>query len=110
MKKNNYDVSTWRLWLATIASYSFYFYLIYEKYNNVNLDGTINSFGIGVMIGTIILIINDILKNKVYNRRFWVLSMLFLPPIALIAYMVQRSKLIKLGNGFSLKKDTSTKK
>ena len=98
-----------RLWIATIVSYIFFFYSIYAKMNpDVAYDFI--GFGNGFIIGTIILTISDIYEYKVFNKRFWMLSMIFMPPIALISYMIQRDKLIRLGEKFIRNRDSSTKK
>ncbi len=44
------------------------------------------------------LLIHDMVKNKVYNMTFWVTSMLIMPQIASIVYLIQRDKLIKFGS------------
>ncbi|MCK5781102.1 MAG: hypothetical protein KAH10_00795 [Flavobacteriales bacterium] len=92
-----------KLWLATIASYSFFLFFIYSIVNNIDLHGFFFGFAIGTTIVTLGLIINDMIKNKIYNRPFWVRSIIFMPPIALITYMIQRDKLIKLGNKLNTK-------
>jgi len=99
-----------RLWIATIVSYIFFFYSIYSKINPDVANDFINGFGNGFIIGTIILTISDIYEYKVFNKTFWMLSMIFMPPIALISYMIQRDKLIRLGGKFNIDRDSSTKK
>lgn len=43
---------------------------------------------------TFIIVLSDIIKNKVYNKTFWVMSMFILPTISPIFYIVRRKKLI----------------
>ena len=52
-------------------------------------------------------------KNKIYNKTFWIITMFILPNIAIIFYLIQRNKLLRLGQKFSyqtLKKNDCTTK
>ena len=35
--------------------------------------------------------------SQIYNKTFWIITMFIMPPIATIFYMIQRNKLIRLG-------------
>jgi len=48
-----------------------------------------------------IIILSDMFKNKIYNRTFWIMTMFIMPTIASIFYLVQRKKLLRLGQRFS---------
>lgn len=61
-----------------------------------------NVYWIILTIG-IVLFINDILYSKVYQKWFWVLSIIILAPITPIYYLFQRDKLIRLGEKFKEK-------
>lgn len=43
-----------------------------------------------------IIVFNDILTNKIYNKTFWIMSMFILTPISPIFYLILRNKLITL--------------
>ena len=49
-------------------------------------------FSIGWMI-----VFFDILKNKIYNKQFWVLSMFFVMPVTPIIYLIRRESLLSTG-------------
>lgn len=42
----------------------------------------------------------DITRNKVYNKPFWLLSMVLVAPLATITYLIQREHVIHLGKKF----------
>jgi hypothetical protein len=44
-----------------------------------------------------IIILSEMLRKKIFNQWFWVLSMFILPVIASFFYMLQRDKLTRLG-------------
>jgi len=52
-----------------------------------------------VMLSAVITIVfaNDMIANKIINRWFWVFSLIVLNTITPIVYLIQREKLIRLG-------------
>ena len=45
----------------------------------------------------------DIIRNKIYNKQFWILSMIIVMPLATLIYLIQRDHLIRLGVKFGTK-------
>ncbi len=99
--KNNFQREQSRMWKLVIIAYTFLIYRIATLFFQFELNDLLNGFGIGISIGAIILLIQDMIKHKVYNRNFWILSIIFLPVIAALVYMLKREKLIKAGSNFS---------
>ena len=64
--------------LGTVNKISTYYY-----------QAGVSMFSIGWMI-----VFFDIMKNKIYNKQFWVLSMFFVMPVTPIIYLIRRKKLI----------------
>jgi len=52
-----------------------------------------------------VILISDMVKNKVFNKPFWILSMLFIPKVAQFFYLIQRSKLIRHGEKLAQEKE-----
>ena len=50
-----------------------------------------------------IIILSDMSRNKIYNRPFWILTMFITPWIAMIVYMIQRNRLMRL-EAFKMKR------
>jgi hypothetical protein len=44
-----------------------------------------------------VITFSDIVKNSILNRRFWLIYMIILPFLAPVFYLLQREKLIRLG-------------
>lgn len=53
-----------------------------------------------IYISLVILAIIDMNRNKIYDKTFWVVSILMFAPISGIIYMIQRDRLIRLGERF----------
>lgn len=60
----------------------------------------INAYYTSLIVG-IVIFANDILYNKVYQKWFWLLSVIILAPITPVFYLFQRNKLIRLGERFN---------
>ncbi len=83
------------IFLAGITlSILFYFGVIPQYFRTISY--VITSM---VWIWTVV----DIARNKVYNKPFWLLSMVLVAPLATIAYLIQREHLHRLGEKFGTK-------
>ncbi len=63
----------------------------------VNIEVIIHFYW-GTLALSIVIFGNDILYNQVYQKWFWLTSVVKLAPITPLFYMIQRTKLIRLGN------------
>lgn len=48
-----------------------------------------------LFFSTFIIILSDMVRNKIENQGFWVFGMIVLPGIVPVVYLVQRGRLIK---------------
>lgn len=55
------------------------------------------SMALILFFSTWIIILSDMVKNHLYNKTFWILTMFILPFISPIFYLTQRKRLIRLG-------------
>jgi hypothetical protein len=88
-------------WAIAIINLGFAIYQILNfslKWDQ-DLSLLLSAYWIILIIG-IVIFINDILYSKVYQKWFWVLSIVILAPITPIFYLSQRDKLIRLGEKF----------
>jgi hypothetical protein len=63
----------------------------------INID-SIYHFYWGTLAIGIVIFANDIFYNNVYQKWFWITSVVILAPVTPLFYIVQRNKLIRLGN------------
>ena len=56
--------------------------------------------GFAFLLLTWMAIIIDMKRNEIFNKRFWILSMLIIPSVTAVFYLIQRKKLIALGKEF----------
>ena len=58
-------------------------------------------FGLTLYFATWVIIISDMTKSNIYNKRFWIMSMFIIPGITQVFYLIQRNRLIRLGSKLS---------
>jgi hypothetical protein len=85
-------------WAIAIINLGFAVYQILNFILNWGKDYSMlfPAYSIILIIG-IVIFTNDIIYNKVYQKWFWVLSVIILAPITPVFYLFQRNKLIRLG-------------
>ena len=105
MKTKEFKISSKIVWILVIGNSLLTLIGIFAK--TLHWSYSENWFTIGLILffSSWIIILSDIYKNKIYNRSFWILSMFILPTISPLVYMIQRNKLIRLGEGFNLNKN-----
>lgn len=54
--------------------------------------------GLIFFLSTWIIVLSDMVKNKIPNNFFWIFSMFAIPTITPIVYLIQRKKLLRIGN------------
>lgn len=64
----------------------------------------INDFLWGLSIGflsvIIVVMVFDAYKNRIYNRHFWIFSLIWFSPLAIPMYLIRRDMLIRMGEKF----------
>ena len=75
-------------------------YGVITKIYNLDFSDFLYGAAVTVFLVTWIIVLVDIIRNKVYNKIFWLLSMFIIPHISSLFYIIQREKLIRLGDKF----------
>ncbi|MBZ9731198.1 PLDc N-terminal domain-containing protein [Salegentibacter sp. JZCK2] len=81
------------------------FYILWgsDFFTNVlDLDKEVSSFlnwtAVGILFIFWLFILIDMIKQKIKNKTFWILSMFFLPFFAPVVYLFRRKNLLHLEN------------
>ena len=94
----NFQISARAVWIIFVTGLCLSIFGIYADSQSLLLSEQFLSVGGTLFFASWIIVMIELVNNKVYNRTFWILSMLFLPPFAMIFYLIQREKLFRLGN------------
>lgn len=102
MKTKEFKINSKIVWLLVIGNILITLIGAFAKILHWSFSESWLTVGLILFFSSWIIIISDMYKNEIYNRKFWILSMFILPAISPLIYMIQRNKLIRLGKGFNL--------
>lgn len=97
MENQDFRISLWTVWVLVVIADLMIIYGIYVKLSQNEASSFFLTSGFILSISILIILVNDIIKNKVYNKTFWLMAMIIMTPITSVYYLLQRDKLIHLG-------------
>lgn len=100
MENQNFKVSSKIVWILVIGGFIISFIAAFAKNQHWNLSQLLLNIALIFLFSAWIIVFSDILKNKIYNKTFWIISMIILPNISPLFYLIQRTRLLRLGNRF----------
>lgn len=95
MKNHDFKISINAIWILLILSIVLILMGVIGHNLQYEFASHLLIIGISFFIPVWFIIMNDILKQRVYNKPFWITSMLFMSTIASVLYLIRRKKLIK---------------
>lgn len=101
MENQDFRISFKIVWMLVILNLVLTTVGILDKLQHQEFSQNLLTAGVAIFFSTWIIIMGDIIKNKIYNKTFWIIAMLITPSITSIFYLIQRNKLLKLGYKFS---------
>lgn len=66
------------------------------KFQDYNTPLLLKDISIVIAFSAWIIVLNDMLSNRIYNKKFWIISIFILPTITPLFYTIQRDKLIRI--------------
>jgi len=98
MKNQNFTINFKTVWIIVIGNFLLSIFSILAKIQDWEFSQIIFTVGLILFFSTWIIIFNDMVKNKIYNKKFWILTLFIMPHISSVFYLFQRNKLLRLGN------------
>jgi hypothetical protein len=100
MKNQDFKISIKTVWILVIGNFLLSMFIITAEIRRWEFSDIIMTVGLMLFFSTWIIVLSDMVKNKIYNKSFWILTMFITPSISTFFYLVQRNKLIRLGQKF----------
>ena len=100
MENKDFKIGIKTVWFLVIGNLLLTFAGALAKIQNWEFAQVFLTAGLMLFFSTWIIILSDMVKNKIYNKTFWILTMFIIPSIATIFYLTQRKKLMRLGQKF----------
>ncbi len=100
MENQDFKISCKIVWILVIGNFLLTFIAAYAKIQQWDFAQILLNGGLILLFSTWIIVFSDMLKSKIYNKPFWIISMIILPNISPLFYIIQRTRLIRLGSKF----------
>ncbi len=97
MNNQDFKISFKTVWFLVVGNILLTVFGAFAKIQHWEYSQILLTIGLMLFFSTWVIILSDIVKNKIYNKTFWIITMFIMPSIATIFYMIQRNKLIRLG-------------
>lgn len=101
MENHYFKIGIKTVWFLLIGNFILTVFGVFAKIQNLNFSQFFLTFGLMLFFSAWIIILIDMVKNIIYNKPFWILTMFIIPFLATIFYLIQRNKLLRLGQKFS---------
>ena len=97
MENQELKIGIKTVWFLVIGNFLLTILGAFAKIQHWESSQFFLTVGLMLFFSTWIIILSDMVKNKIYNKTFWILTMFIMPTIATIFYLIQRNKLLRLG-------------
>ena len=97
MNNQDFKISFKTVWFLVVGNILLTVFGAFAKIQHWDYSQILLTIGLMLFFSTWVIILSDMVKNKIYNKTFWIITMFIMPSIATIFYMIQRNKLIRLG-------------
>lgn len=97
MENQNFKIDINIVWALVIGNFLLTIIGTFAKINHWDFSQIFLTIGLIFFFSTWIIILNDMVKNKIYHKTFWVITMFITPSITAFFYLIQRNKLLRLG-------------
>ncbi len=97
MENQDFKIGIKTVWVLVIGNLLVTGFVAFALIQNLEFAQILLMFGLVLFFSTWIIVLSDVVKSKIYNKAFWVITMFILPSIAPIFYMVRRSRLSRIG-------------
>ncbi|MDK2978682.1 MAG: hypothetical protein PWP52_1396 [Bacteroidales bacterium] len=97
MENKDFTLTIKTVWLLVASTFLFtviaFFAAVYQwEYKQI-----FTTLSLMMFFASWVIIFNDMVQHKIYNKPFWMLSMFTLPHLSIFFYTIQRNKLLRLG-------------
>jgi len=96
MENPDFKISYTAVWALIIGQTLLTVFGGFAKIQHWDLSQFFLRVGLVMSLFSWIIILIDMLTNRIYNRVFWIITMFIIPWITMIVYMIQRNRLMRL--------------
>lgn len=100
MENQDFKIGIKTMWFLVVGNLLLISFGAVAKIQQWEFSQIFLTVGLMLFFTTWIIIFSDMVKRKIYNKTFWIMTMFLMPFLSTIFYLIQRNKLIRLGQRF----------
>lgn len=93
MQNQGFSIGYMTMWILSLSGAILSLIGAFAKIQQLSFYNILLDIGITLLIVSWVLVVSDIARNKIFNKTFWMISVLFIPAVSLFIYLVRRKKL-----------------
>ncbi len=97
MENKDFTLPVKTVWLLVASTLLLTFIAFFAQVYQWEYKQIITTLSLMFFFASWVIIFNDMLQHKIYNKPFWIITMFTLPHLSILFYTIQRNKLIRLG-------------
>lgn len=101
MKNQDFKIGVKTVWFLAIGNLLLTLFGAIAKIQHWEVSPVLLTLGLMLFFTTWVIILSDMVKNKIYNKTFWILTMFIIPSITIVFYLIQRNRLLRLRQKFN---------
>ena len=101
MHRQDFRIDSNTVWALVIGYLALIFLGAVGKLQHWEYARYFISAGLALFFFSWMIVLGDMIRNQVYNKVFWIASMFIIPGISVIFYLIQRKRLLRLGQKFA---------
>ena len=94
MKNQDFKISINTIWFLVVGNFLLTIVAALAKVQHWEFSNVILTVALMLFFTTWVIILSDMVKQKIYNKTFWVMSMFIFPTLASIVYLLRRNTLL----------------
>lgn len=94
MKNQDFKISINTIWFLVVGNFLLTIVGALAKVQHWEFSNIIFTVALMLFFTTWVIILSDMVKQKIYNKTFWVMSMFIFPTLASIVYLLRRNTLL----------------
>lgn len=101
MRDDDFRIDIKTVWILVIGNVALTFVGALAKIQHWEVSQIFLTTALVIFFSSWLIILSDMVRNKIYNKVFWIATMFIMPSISAVFYLIQRKRLIRLGRKFS---------
>ncbi len=98
MNNRDFRMGTGLVWLLVTGNLILTTAGAFYKVQALEISEFLLTAGLMLFFSTWVIVLSDMVKNRIYNKPFWIIILFVMPSITPLFYLIQRNRLLRMGS------------